>query len=89
MCAGKQSESVPCGEKDDCPGKAVLAAFSWDRPVCEARCGGGVIAEEEELGFEEEDTGWMVCPDAENAVGTGDAGDDRGDSRREASIFKP
>ncbi len=31
----------------------------------------------------------MVCPDAEKAVGTGDAGGGSGDSRREPSISKP
>lgn len=30
----------------------------------------------------------MVCPDAEKAVGTSDAGDDSADSRREPSISK-
>ncbi len=31
----------------------------------------------------------MVCPDAEKAVGTCDAGGGSGDSRREPSISKP
>lgn len=92
VCCSTQSESVPCRGKGDCPGKAVwelLAAFNWDRPVCEAWCGGVVIVEGEGLGIEEKDIEWMVCPDAEKAVGTGDAGGDSGDSRREASISKP
>lgn len=86
-------ESIPWAGNADCPGMEVLellAAFSWDRPVCEAWCGGVIMAEGAGPGpGVEEDTGWMLCPDTENAGRTGDAGADSWDSSRDVSIFKP
>lgn len=68
---------LPWRGKDDCPGMplwVLLAAFSWDRPVWEAICGGGVIVKGAGPIDEEEE-------DAEKAPVTEDAWDNSGDSK--------
>lgn len=57
-CLPAEDGAPPVGVPPD----TSVAAFSWERPVCEAGWEGGDIREEE-AGAEKEETVRGVCPD--------------------------
>lgn len=81
MCAA--SAPLPAGDEDSAvglPSDTSLAAFSWERPVCEAGREGG-DTREEGPGVEKEETVRWVCPDTRDAremESVGEGGDPGG-----------